>query len=148
MPLRPVLLLPALLVGSPPFAQQHSPSSKAAERTVKEVRRRILALPNVSVFDCMAFNVDGHNIILSGHVTRPALKSAAESAVKGVESVEKVDNQIELLPLSSLDASLRPRLFQAIYEFPALQRYAVGGMKPIRIVVKNGGVTLEGFVDK
>jgi hyperosmotically inducible protein len=31
--------------------------------------------------------------------------------------------------------------------YPALQRYALGVQKPIRIIVKNGHVTLEGVVD-
>ena len=73
--------------------------------------------------------------------------SDAESAVKHIEGVEKVDNQIEVLPLSSMDDRLRRRLFRAIYGYPALERYALGVQKPIRIIVKNGHVTLEGVVD-
>jgi osmotically-inducible protein OsmY len=46
-----------------------------------------------------------------------------------------------------MDDRLRQRLFRAIYGYPALQRYALGVQKPIRIIVKNGHVTLEGVVD-
>jgi hyperosmotically inducible protein len=34
-----------------------------------------------------------------------------------------------------------------IYGFTSLQRYALPVTKPIRIIVKNGNVTLEGVVD-
>jgi hyperosmotically inducible protein len=61
--------------------------------------------------------------------------------------VEKVDNQIEVLPLSPMDDGLRRRLYRSIYGYPALEKYAMGVQKPIRIIVKNGHVTLEGVVD-
>jgi len=67
--------------------------------------------------------------------------------VKHIEGVEKVDNQIEVLPPSPMDDRLRLRLFRAIYQYPSLQKYALGVQKPIRIIVKNGRVTLEGVVD-
>jgi osmotically-inducible protein OsmY len=46
-----------------------------------------------------------------------------------------------------MDDQLRLALFRAIYGFPALEKYALGVQKPIRIIVKNGQVTLEGVVD-
>jgi len=39
------------------------------------------------------------------------------------------------------------RGFTALYGYPALQKYALGVQQPIRIIVKNGKVTLEGVVD-
>ena len=74
-------------------------------------------------------------------------KENAENVVKHIEGVEKVDNQIEVLPPSSMDDGLRIQLFRAIYQFPSLQKYELGVQKPIRIIVKNGRVTLEGVVD-
>jgi hyperosmotically inducible periplasmic protein len=82
-----------------------------------------------------------------GQVTRPTLKSDAENVVKRIEGVEHVDNKIEVLPPSPMDDGLRLALFQAIYGYPPLQKYALGVQKPIRIIVKNGHVTLEGVVD-
>lgn len=78
---------------------------------------------------------------------RPSLKSDAENAGKHIEGVEHVDNQIEVLPPSPMNDRLRLRLFHAIYGYPALQKYALGVQKPIRIIVKNCHVTLEGVVD-
>ena len=104
-------------------------------------------LPYFGVFDYIAFKVDGGTVTLLGEVVRPTLKSDAENAVKHIEGVEKVDNQIEILPPSSMDDRLRIALFHAIYQYPALQKYELGVQKPIRIIVKNGRVTLEGVVD-
>jgi len=75
------------------------------------------------------------------------VKSDAERAVKSIEGVEKVNNQIEVLPTSPSDDRLRAALFRAIYQFPSLQRYALPVIQPIRIIVRNGRVTLEGVVD-
>lgn len=129
------------------IAQNAQPSSKAQERIVKEVRHELLMLPYFGVFDYIAYKVDGSTVTLLGQVVRPVLKSDAENAVKHIEGVEKVDNQIEVLPPSSMDDGLRMQLFRAIYGDPALQKYELGVQKPIRIIVKNGRVTLEGVVD-
>ena len=67
--------------------------------------------------------------------------------MKKIEGVEKVDNQIEVLPVSSMDDRLRQRLFRAIYGSASLQRYDMPVIKPIRIIVNKGHVTLEGVVD-
>jgi hyperosmotically inducible periplasmic protein len=128
-------------------AQPDQASAKAQERIIKEVRHELLMLPYFTVFDFIAYKVDGYNVTLLGQVVRPTLKSDAENSVKHIEGVEKVDNQIEVLPPSPMDDRLRVRLYRAIYGYPALQRYALGVQKPIRIVVKNGHVALEGVVD-
>jgi hyperosmotically inducible periplasmic protein len=130
------------------FAQDRDqPSAKAQERIVKEVRHEILMLPYYGVFDDIKFKLDGYTVTLLGQVARPSLKSDAENVVKRIEGVEKVNNQIEVLPNSPSDDRLRLALYRAIYAYPALERYALGVQKPIRILVKNGHVTLEGFVD-
>jgi hyperosmotically inducible protein len=122
-------------------------SEKAQAQIAKEVRHEILMLPYFDVFDNINFRVDGSNVILVGQVTRPTLKSDAERVVKGTEGVENVNNQIEVLPLSPNDDRLRIALYRAIYGFTPLQRYALPVIKPIRIIVKNGNVTLEGVVN-
>jgi hyperosmotically inducible periplasmic protein len=128
-------------------AQDAQPSSKAEQRIVKEVRHELLMLPYFGVFDYIAFKVEGPTVTLIGQVVRPVLKSDAENAIKHIEGVEKVVNQIEVLPPSSMDDRLRLELYRAIYGYPALEKYALGVQKPIRIIVKNGHVTLEGVVD-
>jgi hyperosmotically inducible protein len=141
-----VVMLLSLAVLS--FAQNRDqPSGKAQDRITREVRHELLMLPYFGVFDNIVFKVDGYTVTLMGQVVRPTLKSDAENVVKHIEGVEKVENQIEVLPVSPMDDGLRQRLFREIYGFPALEKYALGVQKPIRIIVKNGHVTLEGVVD-
>ena len=128
-------------------AQRGEPTAKSEERIVREVRHELLMLPYFGVFDNIAFKVNGYEVTLLGQVVRPSLKSDAENAVKRIEGVEKVDNQIEVLPPSNMDDRIRLQVFQAIYRYPALQKYELGVQKPIRIIVKSGHVTLEGVVD-
>lgn len=130
------------------FAQDRDqPSARSQERVTREVRHELLMLPYFGVFDSIAFKVDGDTVILLGQVVRPSLKLDAERAIKHIEGVAKVDNQIEVLPTSPMDDRLRIRLYRAIYGYPALEKYALGVQKPIRIIVKNGHVALEGVVD-
>jgi hyperosmotically inducible periplasmic protein len=123
------------------------PSAKSQDRITREVRHELLMLPYFGVFDYIAFKVEGSTVTLLGQVVRPSLKSDAENALKHIEGVEKVDNQIEVLPPSPMDDGLRIRLYREIYGYPALEKYALGVQKPIRIIVKNGRVALEGVVD-
>jgi hyperosmotically inducible protein len=140
-------LLIVLAIASLPAFAQREVSPKAVERIQKEVRHELVMLPFLTVFDNLAYKVDGYNVTLLGQVTNPTVKSDAESAVKKVEGVEKVDNQIEVLPVSPMDDGLRRRLYRAIYGYAPMQKYAMPTLQPIRIIVKSGHVTLEGVVD-
>lgn len=124
-----------------------SGSEKAESRIVREVRHEILMLPYFGVFDNIQFSVEGTTVVLMGQVTKPTLRADAEKVILGIEGVEKVDNRIEVLPLSPNDDRLRIAVYRAIYGFSALQRYAWPVVKPIRIIVRNGHLTLEGVVD-
>jgi osmotically-inducible protein OsmY len=128
------------------FAQGERSADRERQVITKEVRHEILMLPRLNVFDNITFRVDGNIVILSGQVRDPIVKNDAENAIKGIEGVQRVDNQIEVLPLSPNDDRLRAALYRAIYGFPALNRYALPVVKPIRIIVKNGHVTLEGII--
>jgi hyperosmotically inducible protein len=121
-------------------------AESSTERLVKEVRHQLVMLPYYSVFDNLAYRVDGAKVTLFGQVVRPTLKGEAESNVKKIEGVERVDNEIEVLPLSPNDERLRRALFRTIYSQPPLERYALSAVPPIHIIVKNGNVTLEGVV--
>ncbi len=136
-------LAPSMIAQTEP-GQSVSPSEA---RIQKEVRHELLMLPYFSVFDYIAFQVQGDTVTLLGEVTRPTLKSDAENVVKHIEGVQRVINNIEVLPPSPMDDQLRLALYRAIYGYPALEKYALGVQKPIRIIVKNGRVALEGVVD-
>ena len=113
---------------------------------VKEVRHELVTLPYYGVFDNLAYRVDGSKVTLFGQVRDPKLKSDAEKAIKSIEGVTAVDNQIEVIPLSPMDDQTRMAVYRAIYSKPPLQRYQLGAVPPIHIIVKNGDVTLEGVV--
>jgi hyperosmotically inducible protein len=110
------------------------------------VRHELLSLPYYNVFEDLYYRVDGDVVTLSGKVTRPIVSRDAVNAVKRLAGVERVDNQIEVLPLSSYDNRLRLQAYYAIYGFAPLQRYGLGTQPSIRILVKNGNVTLAGAV--
>jgi hyperosmotically inducible periplasmic protein len=142
--------LPAFLGPLVARAQQAAPAVRGSAQSnsaiSREVRHELVMLPWYSVFDNLAYRVNGYRVTLVGQVVRPSLKSDAEAAVKGIEGVESVDNQIEVLPVSPNDDQIRRAEFRAIYSQPSLQRYAEGAVPPIHIVVKNGHVSLEGAV--
>ena len=111
-----------------------------------QVRHQLVMLPWYSVFDNLEYKVEGDKVTLMGQVVRPVLKSDAASVVTRIEGVKEVDNQIEVLPASPMDDHIRRQMIRAIYSFPSLQRYGMGVIPAIHIIVKNGNVTLEGAV--
>jgi len=121
--------------------------ARGQDRITREVRHELVMLPYYGVFDNLAYRVDGSTVTLLGEVTRPTLKSDAENVVKGVEGVTSVNNQIRVLPLSSMDDRIRLAEYRAIFGQPGLDRYAMQAVPPIHIIVDNGKVTLEGVVD-
>jgi hyperosmotically inducible periplasmic protein len=116
------------------------------DKITREVRHELVMLPYYTVFDNLAYRVDGAKVTLFGQVTKPVLKSDAERAVKRVEGVQTVDNEIEVLPLSPNDDQIRRAAYRAIFSKPPLQRYQMGVISPIHIIVKNGNITLVGAV--
>lgn len=112
----------------------------------REVRSEILSLPYYGVFDAIGYQLDGDTVTLTGYVTRPLTKKDAEESVKDVTGVRNVINKIEILPLSPMDDRIRVRIYREIANKGAMYRYLLGTNPAIRIIVKNGRVTLEGFV--
>ncbi len=116
-------------------------------RLIKDVRRALVTLPYYGVFDDLGFTVNGGMVTLVGQVVRPVLKDDAGRAVKRVEGVTGVTNNIEVLPLSPNDDRIRRAVYNAIYRDPSLgTRYGYQALPSIHIIVKNGNVRLEGVV--
>ena len=131
-------------------ARQDAPprnEKKMHDNLVKEVRHQLLLLPYYSVFNNLLYKVDGDKVTLLGQVVRPTLKSDAERAVKDIEGVSNVDNQIQVLPTSPMDDQLRRAVYRTLYGDTALSRYGMSALPSIHIIVNNGHVTLEGVVD-
>jgi len=162
------LLTPSVL----PQEEAATPDAKqqATLKLAEQVRKQIVMQPQYSVFDYLHFAIKGDTVILRGKVSRPTLKSGVENAVKRIEGVSQVTNEIEVLPTSPNDDRLRAAVYASIYGYAPLQRYtsnrggprgvpsvarAAGGITndpplgfhAIHIIVENGNVTLTGAVD-
>jgi len=122
-------------------------SQKGVDRIIREVRHELVMLPFYGVFDNLAYKVstDG-TLVLLGEVSRPTLKSDAEKVVRDVEGVERVDNQIKVLPVSPNDDRIRRATYRKIFGHAVLSQYQLRAVPPIHIIVENGHVTLEGVV--
>lgn len=138
------LAIAALVI---PMASLASTKNSQPPKDLGErVRHELVMLPYYYIFDDLNYRVDGNNVTLSGEVTRPTLKDDAERVVRSVPGVGTVTNNIEVLPLSPFDDQIRLRVARAIYGNQVLSRYSWGANPPIHIIVKNGQVTLTGFV--
>jgi hyperosmotically inducible protein len=123
-----------------------NPFSDAETGLMKEIRKELLTLPYYGVYDNLAFEIQGDTVILSGHVVRPSTRKDAERRVSKIEGVERVVNNIRVLPLSSFDDGIRVRTLRAIARTGGLYRYFQGANPSIHIIVEGGRVTLEGVV--
>lgn len=128
-----------------------APNSRDQRRAValaEEVRHQLVTLPYYSVFDWLEANVTANgDVTLTGDVVKPTTKSDAEARLKDLESVNRVVNKIEVLPLSPSDDQLRIALYRAIFKFDSpLFRYGTAAVPSIHIIVANGHVRLKGVV--
>lgn len=184
----PSLLLAAVMTVAAPCAlAQQEPASgvetAAPEQTwtqeefakvVTEIQKKLGGLTTFSVFDWLTFGVHGKTLVLHGYASRPILKSDAENAVKKIPGIDKVENDITVLPNSMMDDRIRAQLYNRIYTQGNLRKYNAnqgsiaqamgpGGMRfawmaggitqnppigyhAIHLIVNNGHVTLYGVV--
>ncbi len=120
---------------------------ESQDRLIREVRHELIMLPFYNVFDNLEFSVNGRTVTLEGQVTKDVTKSDAENSVKHIEGVDKVINNIQVLPPSNMDDRIRREVYQSIYSFGPLFKYGNMAVPPIRIIVRNGRITLDGVVD-
>jgi hyperosmotically inducible protein len=146
-----VIALAAALVFAVSAASA-APADQMAERAAyeqlaKKVRKELVTLPWYGVFDNLEYAIDGSTVTLSGQVVRPSTRRDAESRVRRLKGVERVVNNIEVLPLSGFDDSIRANTYRALFGWNSpLFRYGRGVNPSIHIVVNGGHVTLEGVV--
>jgi osmotically-inducible protein OsmY len=128
--------------------QQSSGAQRMQDRITREVRHELVLLPQLTIWDNLAYKVEGGKVTLLGQVRNAILKDEAEQSVKKIEGVDQVDNRIEVLPASGNDDRIRMAVARALFGNDSpLFRYSMGALPPIHIIVKNGHVTLEGIVD-
>jgi len=158
-----LILLASLIINGPRWSNDEilagASQMKSAQRDpsqartkvllIKEIRHELMTLPHYSLFDWLDFDVSSNGIVtLRGQVIGPTLRADAEDAVKKIEGVTGVVNQIENLPLSPSDEQIRRAAYRVIYaEDGPLFHYALNAVPSIHIIVKNGNLTLKGTVD-
>lgn len=122
-------------------------SAKQPLDQAEQVRLELIKVPNLGVFDNLAFRLESPDtVVLTGQVIDPVVKSAAATAVLRLPGINKVENNIEVLPLSPYDDEIRLRTYYAVYSNTGFEKYAQMAVEPIRIIVRNGHVTLDGVV--
>jgi len=149
-------LLPAALFGLllvlffaiPVSARAHDRNNPHADMSLaNQVRHQLVMLPYYGVFDNLQFEIqDDGTVVLSGSVVRPMLRSDAVYAIRKLTGDGKVVDKIEVLPLSPFDGRLRIALYRTIFGNVQLDRYALGAVPSIHIIVHNGNVELTGVV--
>jgi hyperosmotically inducible periplasmic protein len=138
---------PSGTAATPQSDRTSSAPAKAEDRLYKEVRHELVMLPNLTLWDNLAYKVEGYKVTLLGQVRNASLKSEAENSVKRIEGVEQVDNQIQILPPSPADDRIRTAVARSIFDAPGLFPYAMESVPPIHIIVQGGNVSLEGAVN-
>ena len=138
---RMAMVLASLLLTAS-FAFATSPQPKSMEK----IRKELVTLPYYGVFDNLEYKLEGSTVTLYGQVVNPVTRSGAARRVARLEGVDQVINNIEVLPVSGFDDSIRARAYRSIFRSGSLYRYAMGTNPSIHIIVRNGNVTLEGVV--
>ena len=136
----------AASVDKPSQQITNSGNTRLEQRLSGEVRHELNMIPQFTVFDNLAYRVDGGTVTLFGQVRNAIVKDSAEARVKHLEGVERVDNQIEILPASFNDDRIRRRVAEAVFNDARLFNYGIQAVPPIHIIVKNGHVNLVGMV--
>jgi hyperosmotically inducible periplasmic protein len=130
------------------YGKNVSGGNSVEDKIAKEVRHELLMLPYYSLFDDLGYTVQGRTVTLTGSLTSQdaITKTDAEIAVKKIEGVEKVVNNIEVLPPSGADDAVRHRTYEKLMRTGGLSRYFWEAAPSIHIIVRNQRVTLAGFV--
>jgi hypothetical protein len=122
----------ALLAGAPPASAQIS-DRDLGEKVAEAVR----TYSKFSIFDDVNIGIDNRNVVLTGKVTTPNKKDEIGKRVAKVDGIRTLTNEIDVLPVSDVDAKIRVIAAGRIYNHPAFWRYAELPMPPIHIIVEH-----------
>jgi hyperosmotically inducible protein len=130
------------------YGKNPSGGDSAEQRIAREVRHELLMLPYYSLFDNLGYTVQDRTVTLTGTLisAHTITRSEAENVVKRIEGVDKVVNDIKILPPSPMDDRLREQVFDTLVRTGGLSKYFWEAAPSIHIIVENGRVTLDGYV--
>jgi len=141
-----IALVAALAISASAVFAAPANSPQGDARTANKVRKELVTLPYYGVFDNLAYKIEGGTVTLYGQVVDAITRKDAENRVKRIEGVDRVINNIQVLPLSGMDNSIRVRTYRTIARTGSLYRYFMGTNPSIHIIVSRGRVALEGVV--
>jgi hyperosmotically inducible periplasmic protein len=113
----------------------------------RDVQRQVLRYPHFTIFDSVSTQIDNGVVTLTGKVTMPYKRDDIARRVSRIAGVQRVENKLEVLPVSQFDDELRIGIARAIYRNPAFAGFASMVNPPIHVIVDHGRVTLEGVVN-
>ena len=149
--IRYFLILTVAIFGLSQFnvqAQSFSGGNQRADQAIeKQVFKKLIGMPYYGVFDNISYKVVDGTVTLYGKVYNAPAKGSAETIVRKISGVENVVNNIEILPLSRFDDSIRIRTLNILADRGGLYRYLNGNNPSMKIIVEDGNISLEGVVN-
>ena len=96
------------------------------------------------IFDYVSGGIDDGVVTLTGYVTDQYKAGEMAELVSRVQGVKEIQNQIEVLPVSSFDDQLRASIARRLYGDVLMPHVTIAA--PLHIIVDNLHVTLAGTV--
>jgi hyperosmotically inducible protein len=127
-------------------AQQSESDAKLQHKLLSQIESDRIGYGS-EPFNAISVQVNNGVVTLGGFAIGPVSEEDAVSIAKNTKGVRQVINHIHVDPVSPMDNQIRRAEFRAIYGYPTFTKYAINPIKPIRIQVDNGHVTLLGVVD-
>jgi len=97
-------------------------------------------------FNYITASVENGNVTLIGDARMQVAADSALALTGRMPGVKDVFNDIRVAPTSIFDDQIRVKALRVIYRDPVLSRYAIDPARPIRILVENGHISLDGVV--
>jgi hyperosmotically inducible protein len=97
-------------------------------------------------FNYITASVENGTVTLIGEARTDVARDSALALAYRMPGVKDVFNDVRVDPTSIFDDQIRVKTLRAIYRDPVLSRYAIDPARPIRILVNNGHISLDGVV--
>jgi len=124
---------------------QEISDEKLQERLAERLSYDRLGFGNM--FNAIGVNVDRGVVSLEGHARTYMDRDSAVALVAITPGVLDLIDSIEVDPVSVMDDEIRIRVARAVYGDSALSKYLIDPVRPIRISVQDGKVSLFGTVN-
>jgi len=119
-----------------------------AEAAFRAVERAIRNYEYLTVFDYVSGSMRDGVVTITGEVTSVRdISGDLVERVSKVRGVREIRNELQILPPFTADDEIRSRLARAIFSRPSFEPFAGMSNPPFRLIVRNGIVTLRGYVD-